>query len=81
MPPNMQTLTPGSSDTIPVTFRWLSAPASAVAFYAAIALPAGYLPLLLIGITTMDGLLLFLGLVALHVVALLGGRFHDPVAG
>lgn len=49
---------------------------SALAFWASIAMPAVYLPLLAAGIDTADGLGTFLLLFALHVVALVGGRRH-----
>lgn len=54
----------------------LSKPLSAVAFWIAIALPLLYVPLLAAGLGSSQDLLLFLGLFALHLVALLGGRTH-----
>ena len=54
----------------------LSRPLSAVAFWSAIALPLLYVPLLAAGLGTTQDLLLFLGLFALHLVALFGGRTH-----
>lgn len=45
-------------------------------FWSAIALPALYLPLLIVGIESTDGLMVFLGLYGLHVLSLLGGRRH-----
>lgn len=42
----------------------------------AFALPGLYVPLLLRGIESVDGLVLFLGLFGLHVLALVGGRRH-----
>jgi hypothetical protein len=47
---------------------------SALAFWLAIVLPALYLPLLVAGIQSTDGLVTFLGLLGLHLVALVGGR-------
>lgn len=47
---------------------------SALSFWGAIALPSVYLPLLVAGIDTTDGLLTFLLLFGLHVSALVGGR-------
>jgi|GEM_PF-5484533 len=47
---------------------------STLAFWSAIALPALYLPLLGNGIETVDRLGLFLGLIGLHVLALVAGR-------
>lgn len=49
---------------------------SAFAFWSGIALPGLYLPLLLDGIASVEGLAAFLGLFGLHVLALVGGRCH-----
>lgn len=49
---------------------------SALAFWASIALPGVYLPLLAAGIDTTDGLGTFLLLFGLHVLALVMGRRH-----
>lgn len=54
----------------------LPRPLSALSFWAAIALPAVYLPLLATGIESARGLALFLGLFGLHVVALVAGHPH-----
>lgn len=54
----------------------LRRPAAALSFWAAIALPAIYLPLLASGIESVRGLGLFLGLFGLHVLALVAGRSH-----
>ena len=54
----------------------LSEPLSAVAFWGAIALPVLYVPLLAAGLGSTQDLLLFLGLFALHLAALFGGRTH-----
>ena len=51
-------------------------PLSALSFWVAIALPAVYLPLLFAGIERAEGLLLFLALLGLHVLALVGGRAY-----
>ena len=64
---------------IPRPYRWLSTPVTAIAFYGAIALPAVYLPLLVAGIETTDGLVTFLGLLGLHLAALVGGRSYQDV--
>ena len=71
----MNTVIPAYDRTEP-SYRWISTPLSAVAFYSAIALPALYLPLIISGIESTEGLLLFLGLFGLHVTALVGGRSH-----
>lgn len=49
---------------------------SVLSFWSAIALPMVYLPLLATGVHTVDGLFLFLGLLGLHVLALIGGQGH-----
>lgn len=49
---------------------------SVLSFWAAIALPALYLPFLVAGIDSTSGLLAFLCLFGLHVAALVGGRHH-----
>lgn len=54
---------------------------SALSFWGAIALPGIYLPLLVSGIETTDGLVTFLLLFGLHVSALVGGRRHRSTAG
>lgn len=53
---------------------------AALAFWIAIALPALYLPLLVAGIESTDGLVTFLGLLGLHVIALVGGRPYRATA-
>lgn len=60
--------------TLPI--RSLATPISALAFWLAIALPALYLPLLFTGLTTVPDLLTFLGLVGVHLAALVGGRSY-----
>lgn len=54
----------------------LSEPLSALAFWSAIGLPLLYVPLLASGLGSTQDLLLFLGLFALHLVALFGGRSY-----
>ena len=56
--------------------RSLSGLVSTLSFWAAIVLPVLYLPLLAAGIDSASGLAVFLGLFALHVLALVGGREH-----
>lgn len=48
----------------------------AAAFWSGIALPLVYLPLLAQGIETVSGLGLVLGLIELHLAALIIGRNH-----
>lgn len=55
----------------------LTAPFELLGFWSAIALPALYLPLLVTGLESTAELLVFLGLLALHVVAIVVGHSHD----
>lgn len=59
-----------------VTLRSLTAPASALSFWLAIALPALYLPLLFAGLSSTSDLVTFLALFGLHLAALVGGRSY-----
>lgn len=52
-------------------------PVAAISFWVAITLPVVYLSLLISGIDSRSGLALFIGLVGLHVLALIGGRDHQ----
>lgn len=56
--------------------EWVRRSLSALSFWGAIALPAVYLPLLIVGVETTAGPGTFLGLFGLHVVSLVGGRRH-----
>ena len=56
--------------------RWVGPLVETLAFWGAIVLPIAYLSLLFVGIDDASGLLLFLGLFALHVLALVAGRSH-----
>lgn len=51
---------------------------SALAFWSAIVLPVFYLALLVTRITTKSELLLFVGLIGLHVVTLVVGHTFRP---
>lgn len=66
-----------------VSLESLTEPLSAIAFWMAIAIPALYVPLIATGIEGLDGLGLFFGLFALHLVSLYVGRSYrrddDPV--
>lgn len=80
----MTALGSGGEDIDPVRAvrslrRYVGMPLSALSFWIAIALPVFYLPLLAAGIDSVDGLLLFLGLLGLHVLALVGGRGHGTL--
>lgn len=48
----------------------------ALSFWSAIALPALYLPLVMIGIETTQQLVVFLGLFGIHIATLLGGHSY-----
>lgn len=79
-PMDLHTLLP---DRRPLAGGWeaavvdrLEAPAAALAFWCAVALPAVYLGLLASGLDTPADLQAFLGLLALHFVALVAGRHH-----
>ena len=54
---------------------------STLSFWGAIVLPSVYLPLLVFGIDSTDGLATFLLLFGLHLVALVGGRRYRRAAG
>lgn len=56
---------------------WCTDQVARVLFWAAIALPVCYLALLARGIATTHELFAFLELFGLHVLALVGGRFHE----
>lgn len=53
-------------------------PIEAVAFWAAVAMPFVYLPLLITGIETTSEAIALLALIALHVAALVVGRRYRP---
>lgn len=56
----------------------IEVPVAAIAYWAAIGLPVGYLALLATGIDSGTELGLFLGLFGVHVAALIGGRNYEP---
>lgn len=68
--------TPRVIDAIASVTAVLSDRVRAAGFWSAIALPFVYLPLVIDGLETVDGSLLFAGLVALHLVSLFVGRGH-----
>lgn len=51
---------------------------SALSFWFAIALPVFYLPMLVGWVDGVEGLVSFLGLFGLHVLALIGGQPYSP---
>ncbi|MFB6361229.1 MAG: hypothetical protein ABEH59_07885 [Halobacteriales archaeon] len=62
-------------------FDRVEAIVSAFAYWLTVGLPIVYISLLASGIDSASGLGLFLGLLALHLLALFGGRNYDPVSG
>jgi len=68
-------MTMASDGTIADRFR-LRATAQAVAFWGAIVLPFVYLPMLALGLQTIERQLLFTSLVALNVVLVIVGHHH-----
>lgn len=61
-----------------ITPRSLRSSLAAVSFWAAVCLPLLYVPVLLAGTETTDGPLVLLGVVGLHLAALVGGRTYRP---
>lgn len=60
---------------------WVARLVAKLSFWGAIALPVCYLSLLMVGIDDTSGLLTFLGLVGLHLVALVAGRSYRSNGG
>lgn len=60
---------------------WVGPLVTTLAFWSAIVLPVLYLSLLVAGIDDTSGLLAFLGLFALHVLALVVGRSYRSGPG
>ena len=57
--------------------NWVRVPFSTLSFWSAVTFPALYIPLFIIGIESLKGLLVFIGLFTLHVIALIGGRQYS----
>jgi len=72
------TSTPGLRQT--VALETVVAPLRATSFYAAVALPLAYVPLLLAGLETVPQVTTFTALLALNLIALVVGHGHDPGA-
>lgn len=60
----------------PLVVRWIRTPMIALSFWSAITLPLLYLPLFASGIETTTGLMIFLALFGMHLLALVGGHGH-----
>lgn len=80
---HMSTMSPSTPISETVSDSWvaqhsevLRRPVEALAFWAAIALPFAYLPLLYSGFESTSGVLLFAGLVVANVLALYVGHGH-----
>lgn len=60
----------------PPVDRWVRSPLAALSFWGAVALPVLYVPLLAGGLDGSGSVAAFFGLVAVHVLSLVGGRTH-----
>lgn len=82
----MSTSTPSAPDTSTpglqpsVDLETVIAPLRATSFYAAVALPLAYVPLLVAGLETVSQTMAFVALLALNLFALVVGHGHDPGA-
>ncbi|NHN41768.1 hypothetical protein G9C85_09010 [Halorubellus sp. JP-L1] len=80
----MSTSTPSTPDASHTGLRsrvgleTLAAPVRATCFYAALALPLAYVPLLVSGLETVSQTGNFFLLLGLHVLALALGHGHQP---
>ncbi len=76
MPLEIEKLSAGLVRELPSGNSWRQASSalSFLSFWAAITLPAIYLPLLLTRIESPEELVVFLGLFFLHVLTLIGGQ-------
>lgn len=63
-----------SAESTPPVERWVRSPVTALSFWSAVTLPALYVPLFASGLHNPETIALFFGLLAVHVVALYGGR-------
>ena len=81
---NMSTSTPSTPDPSTTDLRsrlgleTILKPVRATSFYAALALPLAYVPLLVSGLETVSGTTTFALLLGLHVLALAAGHGHQP---
>lgn len=85
----MSTSTPSAPDTpeastpgfqTSVALETILAPLRATSFYAAVALPLAYVPMLLAGLETVSQTTTFVALLALNLLAFVLGHGHDPDA-
>jgi hypothetical protein len=81
---NMSTTTPSTPDPSTTTLRsrigleTILKPVRATSFYAALALPLAYVPLLVSGLESVSQTTTFALLLGLHVLALAAGHGHQP---
>jgi hypothetical protein len=81
---NMSTSTPSTPDPSTTDLRsrlgleTILKPVRATSFYAALALPLAYVPLLVSGLETVSQTTTFALLLGLHVLALAAGHGHRP---
>ena len=81
---NMSTSTPSTPDPSTTDLRsrlgleTILKPVRATSFYAALALPLAYVPLLVSGLETVSQTTTFALLLGLHVLALAAGHGHQP---
>jgi hypothetical protein len=80
----MSTSTPSAPDASHSSLRsrvgleTIVAPLRATSFYAAVALPLAYVPMLVSGLDTVPQTVTFLVLLALNLVAFIAGHSHEP---
>ncbi|MFC6952266.1 hypothetical protein [Halorubellus litoreus] len=80
----MSTTTPSTPDPSATDLRsrlgleTILKPVRATSFYAALALPLAYVPLLVSGLETVSQTTTFALLLGLHVLALAAGHGHQP---
>jgi len=67
----------GCRETALAVLAWTVTTGLAVAFWTAVLLPLAYVPLVVAGFSPVVDLSVFGKLVALNVVALVVGQFHD----
>jgi hypothetical protein len=81
---HMSTSTPSTPDTShtgrrsSVGLDTIVSPVRATSFYAAVALPLAYVPMLLGGLTTVSDAGVFAVLLCVNLVALVAGHGHHP---
>ena len=64
-------------ETIPLPLFRVVHYVEAVSFWGAVVLPLIYIPLLMLGVDTVETLLVFLALIALNVVLLIVGHSYQ----